>query len=123
MPRISAKKTRTRLKIAAQAPDSEASGDAAPADCPLCGRPLVPGPSVDEHHLVPKSRRGRDKFLVHRVCHTKIHATLSEKELADHYNTWEALRAQPEITVFIDWVRKKPPEFMARNVKTKAMRR
>ena len=93
MPRISAKQTRTRLKIAAQAPDSEASGEAAPADCPLCGRPLVPGPSVDEHHLVPKSRRGRDKFLVHRVCHTKIHATLSAKELADHYNTWEALRA------------------------------
>lgn len=122
MPRLSAKQTRTRLKIASH--DAGAGPEAPPAaDCPLCGRPLVPGPSVDEHHLVPKSRRGRDKFLVHRVCHTKIHATLSEKELADHYNTWEALRAQPEIAAFIAWVRKKPPEFMARNVKTKAMRR
>ena len=52
---------------------------APPPVCPLCGRPIVPGPSADEHHLVPRSQGGRDKTLVHRVCHRKIHATFSAK--------------------------------------------
>jgi len=42
-------------------------------DCPLCGRPLIRGDSVDEHHLIPKSQGGRDKYLIHKVCHQKIH--------------------------------------------------
>jgi hypothetical protein len=79
--------------------------------CPLCGRMMIPGRSSDEHHLLPKSRGGREKFLVHRVCHRKIHATLSEKELARAYASWEALRAHPEIHRFIQWLANKPPEF------------
>ena len=81
------------------------------APCPLCGREIVPGPTADEHHLVPRSEGGRDKTLVHRICHRKIHATFSEKELARDYASWEALRAHPEIEAFVSWVRKKPPEF------------
>lgn len=27
--------------------------------CPLCGRPMIAGPSVDRHHWVPKSEGGR----------------------------------------------------------------
>ncbi|AKJ28372.1 HNH endonuclease [Caldimonas brevitalea] len=77
----------------------------------------MPGPSADEHHLVPKSEGGRDKTLVHRVCHRKIHATFSEKELAREYASWEALRGHPEIASFIAWVRKKPPEFYDRSVR------
>lgn len=76
--------------------------------CPLCGRAIVPGPSADEHHLVPKSQGGRDKQLVHRICHRKIHATLSERELARDYPTWEALQAHPEIAAFIRWLQGKP---------------
>src|SRR5262245_51938663 len=110
MPRISTKQQRAAEKAAERLPDAE-SPPAQP-HCPLCGRLMVLGPSADEHHLVPKSKRGRDKFLVHRVCHTKIHATLTEKELADSYHTWEALREQPEIAAFIAWVQKKPPEYM-----------
>ncbi|MCM5678295.1 HNH endonuclease [Schlegelella sp. S2-27] len=87
------------------------SPEPAIAPCPLCGRRIVPGASADEHHLVPRSEGGRDKTLVHRICHRKIHATFSEKELARDYATWEALRAHPEIAAFVDWVRKKPPEF------------
>lgn len=83
-----------------------------PSPCPLCGRPLVPGPTVDEHHLLPRSQGGRDKFLVHRVCHRKIHQALKPRELARDFNTWESLQRHPEIAKFIDWVRKRPPEFM-----------
>ena len=83
-----------------------------PEPCPLCGRPLVAGLSIDEHHLVPRSQGGKEKFLVHRICHQKIHQTIPEKELARRYHTWEALSEHPEIRAFISWVRKRPPGFM-----------
>ncbi|HEX4330409.1 MAG TPA: hypothetical protein VH105_26735 [Burkholderiales bacterium] len=114
MPRISAKAAKAQLKGTVAEPAAPAP---VAADCPLCGRPLLPGPTTDEHHLVPKSQRGREKFLVHRICHTKIHATLTEKELALRYNTWEALRAHPQIAAFVAWVQNKPPGFMGRNIR------
>jgi hypothetical protein len=117
MPRISSKAAKALGKGAA--PEADAPAD---PDCPLCGRLLVPGPTTDEHHLVPKSQEGREKFLVHRVCHTKIHATISEKRLASEYHTWEALRAHPQIAAFIEWVKNKPPEFMARNARSRDKR-
>ena len=79
--------------------------------CPLCNRTLEPGPSSDEHHLVPRSEGGKAKFLVHRICHRKIHATFSERELAQEFNTWPALRAHPEIAAFVKWVANKVPAF------------
>jgi hypothetical protein len=39
-----------------------------PELCPLGGRVLEPGASVDEHHLVPKSKGGKTKSLIHRIC-------------------------------------------------------
>lgn len=80
--------------------------------CPLCGRQLVPGPSVDRHHLVPQLKGGTVADEVHRVCHGKIHATWDENQLRDHYDTWEKLRTAPEMQSFIRWVRKKPADFM-----------
>ena len=35
---------------------------AALGPCPVCGRPLIEGPSVDRHHLVPRSQGGRDTW-------------------------------------------------------------
>lgn len=84
----------------------------APGLCPLCERPLIAGPSVDEHHLIPRSQGGKDKFLVHKICHQKIHQTLSEKELARSYASWASLQAHPEISVFIGWVKRRPAEFL-----------
>ena len=84
----------------------------APAACPLCGRALIPGPSTDEHHLTPRSHGGKEKFLVHKICHQKIHRTIAEKDLARRYNNWQALAEHPEIHAFINWVKKRPPEFM-----------
>ena len=82
-----------------------------PSFCPLCGRLLEPGPSVDEHHLVPRSHGGRAKSVIHRICHRKIHATLSEHELAAAYNNWAALQSHPEIATFVKWVANKPATF------------
>lgn len=55
--------------------------------CPLCGRLLTPGDSVDEHHLTPRSQGGREKQLIHKVCHQKIHQTFKPRELARHFNS------------------------------------
>ena len=80
-------------------------------NCPLCGRAMVPGASVDEHHLLPKSCGGKTKELVHRICHRKIHATFSERELGKDFHTWAALRQHPEIATFVSWVASKPATF------------
>jgi hypothetical protein len=80
--------------------------------CPLCGRPLVPGPSVNEHHMVPRSHRGRDKVTMHRICHSKIHTVFTERELAGYYHTVERLLEREEMRKFVSWVRKKDPEYL-----------
>ncbi len=82
--------------------------------CPLCGRPMLAGPSVDRHHLVPKSAGGRETVWLHRICHRKVHSVLDERAIASAYADLDALRAHPEIARFVRWVRKKPPEFYTR---------
>lgn len=94
----------------------------APGSCPLCGRELPEDASVDEHHLVPKSEGGMVKEKVHRICHRKIHATFSEKELARRFHTWQSLREHPVIAEFIDWVAGKPPQFYRRHATDKRKR-
>ena len=92
------------------------SGDLPPeqedAVCPLCARPMVPGPTVDEHHLIPRSLGGRRKESLHKVCHQQIHQALKPREISRHFNSWSALRDHPEIATFIAWVQKRPPEFL-----------
>jgi hypothetical protein len=91
--------------------------------CPLCGRAMVDGPSVDRHHLVPKSEGGRRTVVMHRICHRKIHSVLEERDLATTYPDPEALRAHPEIARFVRWLARKPPEFYKRTETAKARRR
>lgn len=81
--------------------------------CPLCGRPLGTV-NVDRHHLIPKSLKGREQFPIHKICHRKIHATFSERELLRSYHTWAALQSNDDIQSFIGWVARKPPEFYTR---------
>lgn len=93
-----------------------------PEICPLCERPIPPA-QRDAHHLVPKSRGGRQTEALHRVCHRQIHALLTETELARQYATVEALLAHPEIRRFVDWVRTKPDDFFVATRKSARVRR
>jgi 5-methylcytosine-specific restriction endonuclease McrA len=81
--------------------------------CPLCGRPLGTV-NVDRHHLIPRTFKGKDQYLIHKICHRKIHSTLTERELLRTYHTWEALRGHEDIRGFIAWVANKAPGFYAR---------
>ena len=92
-------------------------------NCEICGRPLVHGKSVNAHHIIPKTYKGKETILIHVICHTKIHSVLSERELLKEFNTAEKLRAHPEIEKFIAWVKNKDPEFRDRNKPTKARQR
>ena len=87
---------------------AQGAGD---ARCPLCGREMLLGGSINEHHLVPRTHGGIAKVLMHRVCHSKIHSVFNERELAEFYHTFDRLRSHPEIALFIKWVRRQPPEF------------
>ncbi len=81
--------------------------------CPICDRDMIDGPSIDEHHLVPKEYGGKNHptILLHRVCHTKIHSTITNRELWHTYNTAQALRTHSEMKKFIKWIQRKDPEF------------
>lgn len=78
--------------------------------CPICHR-ILGTENVNQHHLIPKSRKGKEKFHIHKICHRKIHATFTEKELEKKFNTWDELRNHEMMQDFIKWVQKKPPEF------------
>jgi hypothetical protein len=84
--------------------------------CELCQREVT---FLTQHHLIPrtthkrkKRREGFTQEELNRVisicapCHKNIHAVLTEKELAEDFNTIEKLLAFPAITRFTAWVGK-----------------
>jgi len=48
-------------------------------------------------------------------CHSHIHATFSEKELAEKYNSVKLISEQKEISTFIRWIRTKPIDLKTGN--------
>jgi hypothetical protein len=90
--------------------------------CPLCGRVLPAGPGTDLHHPLPRSLGGSVTVAMHRVCHRKLHATFTERELAGFGEDWARLRAQPEIASFVRWVERRPPEFHDGSRRTRRLR-
>jgi len=90
--------------------------------CPICDR-VLGDDNIDRHHLIPKCHGGKEQFLVHRICHRKIHATFTEKELEKKYHTWEELRAHPDMINFIEWVQKKAPNFYDSSMSAKRKER
>lgn len=78
--------------------------------CPLCDR-ILGTVNIDRHHLVPKCRGGKSQEKIHRICHRKIHASFTEKELERQFSSWDELKTHPLITDFVAWVQKKSPDF------------
>lgn len=78
--------------------------------CPICRREL--DDTTNEHHLIPKSKKGKETVSLHRSCHDKIHSVFSENELARDYNTIEKLLEHPEIQKFAKWMNKRPHNFV-----------
>jgi hypothetical protein len=87
--------------------------------CALCNRNLAQ--PYNKHHLMPLSEggKGTTTILLHKICHDKIHAVFTEKELKRHYHTIERLQQHEAIEKFINWIRKKEPQFYDSSVKMK----
>lgn len=89
--------------------------------CALCERAA---PDLTEHHLIPRREHGRLRerpgfdleaartgtVTLCRACHRTVHAELSHRELADRYNTVEALRGHPGIARFVAFARRQRPD-------------
>ncbi len=83
--------------------------------CPICERDMWKGPSIDKHHMVPKSRGGKETEFLHKICHRKVHSIWTNKELEKDFNDPEIIKIHPEMQKFIEWVKKKPCDFYDRN--------
>ena len=84
----------------------------ASSTCWLCEREL--GRRVQLHHTVPKSKGGRETVPLHPICHRTIHRIFTNAELSRFGADREALFERPELTTFVNWVRKRPADFDAR---------
>jgi hypothetical protein len=79
--------------------------------CWLCARPL--GRALEYHHPIPKSRGGRETVAIHPICHRTLHRTFSNAELGVFGGSVAAIRADPRIGRFLDWITNKDPDFHA----------
>jgi len=95
-----------------EVPESEGLGP-----CPLCGRLMFKGDNVDRHHWQPKSRGGKAADYPHRTRPRKLHSLFTDKELAAEMATPAQVLRHSEMQKFIKWVRRQPPERVARHRK------
>jgi hypothetical protein len=79
-----------------------------PIACPICWHDYGRD-EMTRHHLVPKSRKGREIVLLCRPCHKQIHAVFSEKQLERDYGSLERLLAAAQMQSWIRWIRKRKP--------------
>jgi hypothetical protein len=85
--------------------------------CPICQRAL--DKSANEHHLVPKTFGGKNTITLHKICHSKIHHTFTERDLKNYYYTVERIMENEDMQKFAKWVAKKPIDFYDGNKDTK----
>lgn len=93
--------------------------------CPICGRSMIKDKNIDEHHLIPKCKKGKynEKITIHRICHEKIHSLWTEKELAEYYNTPSRILEHAEICKFVQWIKRKPSDFYVKTKMSNVRRR
>ena len=79
--------------------------------CWLCERPL--GRRVQQHHPVPKSKKGPETVPVHPICHKTVHKIFTNAELARFGDERLKLLENEELAKFLCWIAEKPADFNA----------
>ena len=84
--------------------------------CALCERPFSHS-QLTKHHCLPRQKGGTQENveLICSQCHGMVHATYTNRTLAELYSTIEQLRRAPELIGFLRWVRKQSPSRRTRN--------
>ncbi|MBV8707412.1 MAG: hypothetical protein JO028_09490 [Acidobacteriaceae bacterium] len=99
--------------------------------CELCKRADT---ELTRHHLIPRARHRKGEIhrtfdkaeltgrlaMLCRACHKFVHTVLSERQLADEYNTVHQLLTHPEIAKFVRWIAKRPPGLRVSSRKRRA---
>ena len=80
--------------------------------CELCRREVQ---NLSRHHLVPREEGGRYGATADlcQPCHSTIHLSISNQELAQQYNTIEALQKAEPLQKYLKWVKNKRIERIA----------
>lgn len=77
--------------------------------CPICKR-KVPDEYQEKHHLVPKSKKGKETIIVCWACGDMIHQLFDNWQLTNVYNSLEMILMNEKIQDWIKWIHKKPIE-------------
>ncbi|GAB2541768.1 HNH endonuclease [Rufibacter soli] len=74
--------------------------------CSLCEREVG---FTSLHHLIPREEGGKHGPTVPlcQPCHSTVHLTYTNKELAVLYNSIQALRSSEGLQKYLAWVRTK----------------
>lgn len=74
--------------------------------CELCGREVL---ALSRHHLVPREEGGRYGATAElcQPCHSTLHLTFNNKELALFYNSIPALQQAEPLQKYLKWVKTK----------------
>ena len=74
--------------------------------CELCNREVD---SVTRHHLLPKEEGGRYSETVNlcQPCHSTIHRTFTNRELAREFTSVAALQQAERLQKYLSWIRNK----------------
>jgi hypothetical protein len=77
--------------------------------CELCEREVE---RTSRHHLLPKQKGGKHTRTVDlcQPCHSTIHRTFTNTELARQFTTIEALREAEQMAVYLEWIRRRRVE-------------
>lgn len=76
-----------------------------PSRCELCGREVM---HITRHHLIPRAEGGKEMVDLCIPCHKTLHSFFSNRTLLNELHTLEALRHEPEIARYLEWIRKQP---------------
>ncbi len=74
--------------------------------CELCRREVL---RVSRHHLTPLEKGGRNTPTVNlcQPCHTTLHHTFTNNELARIYNTIGKLLEAEPLQKYLHWIKNK----------------
>ena len=75
-------------------------------NCSICAR-VTPFKYIEDHHLTPRCKKGKDTIQVCVDCGNQIHKLFTIQELAHQYNTLESLKNNTDVQNWIRWIRKR----------------
>lgn len=81
-----------------------------PEPCALCGRP-TPDRYAERHHLIPDCKGGKERIRFCIDCGNQVHELFTIPQLANKYNTLEALKSDDRIQKWVLWIQKRPNSF------------